>query len=132
MRVGATISDEHMNLLRATLPQIQVSPKYSWPLADSNLRAPAKKQLLTALANYKNDGTPWDFSATRCGRIGCSMAQSELASGQKLLYCSKCKVTMYCCKDCQAQDWKSHKITCKIPQEETTNESASSWRLLNV
>lgn len=31
----------------------------------------------------------------------------------KLLCCSLCKAEMYCCKDCQLADWKTHKILCK-------------------
>ena len=26
--------------------------------------------------------------------------------------CGKCSVMLYCCKDCQIQDWPQHKLTC--------------------
>jgi len=29
------------------------------------------------------------------------------------LWCSKCKSTCYCSKDCQAKDWPDHKLNCK-------------------
>ena len=27
--------------------------------------------------------------------------------------CSRCKLTYYCCVECQKEDWKSHSKTCK-------------------
>ncbi|KAJ8963835.1 hypothetical protein NQ314_005350 [Rhamnusium bicolor] len=31
---------------------------------------------------------------------------------ENLLRCARCKVTLYCSKDHQKQDWKKHKVTC--------------------
>jgi len=42
----------------------------------------------------------------------CSKLELEMASGSKLLTCSKCKSVRYCSKECQRKDWKQHKKTC--------------------
>lgn len=41
----------------------------------------------------------------------CFISQAE---GAKLSRCSRCKVEMYCSKECQKQAWKSHKEKCDI------------------
>src|SRR6266536_1485062 len=85
MRVGATIAPQHMDVLRSSYTKIHVSPKYSLPIADSGFRAPAKRQFEIALAKYKNDGTPFNFNATRCQTMACLKDQDELPGEQKLM-----------------------------------------------
>lgn len=36
---------------------------------------------------------------------------------ENLLRCARCKITFYCSKDHQKQDWKKHKITCLKSQK---------------
>ncbi|GJQ78350.1 Hph [Trypoxylus dichotomus] len=43
-------------------------------------------------------------------------------SGENLLRCSRCKVTHYCSRDHQKQDWKKHKTVC---QENTVQVESS-------
>jgi hypothetical protein len=38
--------------------------------------------------------------------------------GEKLLQCSGCQETSYCCPEHQASDWKSHKGLCKQRRKE--------------
>lgn len=33
--------------------------------------------------------------------------------------CSKCHVTKYCSRECQQQDWSTHKIKCKSSSKST-------------
>jgi len=37
--------------------------------------------------------------------------------GVKLKYCSVCKSTSYCSRECQVKDWKNHKMECKTMKE---------------
>jgi hypothetical protein len=43
----------------------------------------------------------------------CANAVCESGQSDKLLTCAGCKSVKYCSKDCQKQDWKTHKIPCK-------------------
>lgn len=41
----------------------------------------------------------------------CKKTATELNT-TNLKNCAKCKVTLYCCRDCQKADWKAHKKVC--------------------
>ena len=42
--------------------------------------------------------------------------------------CSRCKVAAYCSEACQRRDWRTHKATCRAPEdEEDDNATSSSW-----
>lgn len=118
MRVGATISPSNMDLVRSSIPKIQVSPKYSLAFCDSNFRGPAKVQIEGALARYKNDGTPYDFYADRCEGPHCGKAVEDLAGCRGLQKCGKCKEALYCSKECQTGAWIVHKKSCKTPEQQ--------------
>ncbi|MAD87401.1 MAG: hypothetical protein CL912_30955 [Deltaproteobacteria bacterium] len=95
MRLGATIEPVHMDLLRDSYTKIDVSPKYSFVLADSGFRAPMKEQFEISLAKYKNDGTPYNFDAIRCENMPCSKENNELVEGKTLKKCGKCLVSIF-------------------------------------
>ncbi|TVY44610.1 hypothetical protein LSUB1_G001182 [Lachnellula subtilissima] len=40
----------------------------------------------------------------------CNIIETD---DRKLLTCGRCKKTRYCSKDCQAENWETHKSTCK-------------------
>jgi hypothetical protein len=61
MRVGATITHEHMELLQNVHKKIPVAKGYTLPIFDLGFRADGAAQFQDALNGYKNDGTPWDF-----------------------------------------------------------------------
>ena len=44
-------------------------------------------------------------------RFTCATCKKTAYKGMKK--CSRCKTTYYCSRDCQGQDWKQHKLTCK-------------------
>lgn len=136
MRVGATIEPKYIDLLRSIYTKIPVSPKYAMPLGDSGFRRPMRDQFEIALAHYKNEGTPYNFDASRCENKPCSKDKDELDEGRTLKKCGKCKEVVYCSKECQAADWSKHKKGCKTPewraaQEERLNVSRP-WTSLNV
>ncbi|CZT50119.1 uncharacterized protein RSE6_11051 [Rhynchosporium secalis] len=112
----------HMELLRNSYPKIHVSPKYSLPLSDHGFRAPMKKQFKIALAHYKNNGTPFDFDATRYESMECGKEKSDLAKGEELKKCGKCHVVFYCDKECQVKDWYKHKKGCMTPEKRAAKE----------
>ncbi|TVY20425.1 hypothetical protein LARI1_G001024 [Lachnellula arida] len=43
----------------------------------------------------------------------CAVCNIIETDDRKLLTCARCKKTRYCSKDCQAENWESHKSTCK-------------------
>ena len=42
----------------------------------------------------------------------CGVWQTH--SSKKLERCSKCQLAYYCCKECQKNDWKKHKVSCGV------------------
>ncbi|KAJ8944949.1 hypothetical protein NQ318_013097 [Aromia moschata] len=50
-----------------------------------------------------SSGTAGEVTTNTCSLCGIS---------ENLLRCSRCKVTFYCSKDHQKQDWKKHKVVC--------------------
>lgn len=38
-------------------------------------------------------------------------------TGVNLSRCSRCKDTFYCSRDCQKEDWSSHKVKCVPPSQ---------------
>ncbi|TVY42154.1 hypothetical protein LOCC1_G005789 [Lachnellula occidentalis] len=43
----------------------------------------------------------------------CTVCNIIETDGRKLLTCTRCKKTRYCSKNCQADNWGTHKSTCK-------------------
>lgn len=37
--------------------------------------------------------------------------------------CARCKKVFYCSRECQTKDWKTHKLECKAPDQETSKTS---------
>ena len=46
-------------------------------------------------------------NSVRCGSCDKTLSQSEAK------VCGKCKIVAYCSRDCQLEDWKVHKSSCK-------------------
>lgn len=42
----------------------------------------------------------------------CGKAEDEVAGGNGLQQCGRCKKVRYCGRNCQAEDWKAHKPFC--------------------
>jgi len=46
----------------------------------------------------------------------CNYCKKE-GESIKLYKCSRCKISEYCSKECQTNDWKVHKLECQKPPE---------------
>ena len=44
----------------------------------------------------------------------------------KLSLCSQCRNAQYCCKACQKQDWKEHKLVCGALRQQRETEKAEA------
>jgi hypothetical protein len=64
--------------------------------------------------SFQKCDTPREYVAeddeihVRCAKDGCYSYTPE-----KLRQCSKCKVVLYCSRDCQVSDWPNHRKFCK-------------------
>ncbi|ORY66277.1 uncharacterized protein BCR38DRAFT_408232 [Pseudomassariella vexata] len=121
MRLGATIEEHHIRAMKVLRPQL--------PTLYLQI------QLATALAQYKNNGTPWvlgsalfdDFKNSDWKFQGYGHSEDEKPFAEEyikrcltcendegaLLRCSRCNVARYCNKECQRQDWRLHQGVCK-------------------
>ena len=71
---------------------------------------------------------PPKIAANDCGPITkpavaskagvCCVCGAAPGAGQKLKRCTACKCVSYCSRECQTQDWPSHKGDCKRLKEE--------------
>jgi len=141
MQLGAKISPEDRSHLLEILPSIESRPGYAMPLGDEGFRDPGKAQFKAALDLYV-DGQPRDFFAPRlvlasnpnreisanmiCSCYNCGKTSADLASISQecdthLKTCSRClkhqKKSYYCGRECQKENWKSHKAICKPPMQ---------------
>lgn len=51
----------------------------------------------------------------------CYFCQNIIKTGLKL--CSRCKITLYCSKECQKAHWKKHKVYCEPYDNKDANHS---------
>lgn len=63
-----------------------------------------------------------------CAYLGCTRLKQSLKTPLKRgKLCAGCGIVRYCSIDCQKVDWKEHKVTCKLIQEDTASvESAKA------
>ncbi|KAI1459091.1 hypothetical protein F4805DRAFT_100905 [Annulohypoxylon moriforme] len=130
MELGVKIKRLHLDyihILRSWLPTME-----------------QQLQLLTALEEYKNDGTPWISGSKNLAEVQSSKTDSGLLDplwysglghsadeeptaemsnkscltcGDRecdLRRCSRCKMARYCGKECQYHDWVVHKRVCEV------------------
>ena len=57
----------------------------------------------------------------KCGNGECK----HNSIGLKLSECTGCFAVKYCSRDCQVQDWSSHKVFCKAKQKQKQEENDS-------
>jgi hypothetical protein len=43
----------------------------------------------------------------------CQVCEKGKAEGIKLSFCKSCRSVSYCSRECQKEDWKTHKVICK-------------------
>ncbi|KDR81037.1 hypothetical protein GALMADRAFT_241659 [Galerina marginata CBS 339.88] len=56
--------------------------------------------------------------------VGCSNCQRPESDSVKLRKCAKCKMILYCSKECQTRDWPTHKSHCKIAADQKVHTIA--------
>ncbi|EED16617.1 MYND domain protein, putative [Talaromyces stipitatus ATCC 10500] len=58
---------------------------------------------------------------------GCKKSSTSLS--QPLKCCARCKETLYCSRECQTADWKTHKKSCnKAPRPSLSGNMIDSER----
>jgi hypothetical protein len=94
---------------------------------DGPINEKAKSGLarLQSLARLSNDNYGSECNVIKTCRR-CEKLETQMGNS-KLMKCQRCKITYYCSKECQAADWKSHKIMCK--EMASGNESRSTFKL---
>jgi hypothetical protein len=58
-----------------------------------------------------------------CGRGVCKTEHATLV-------CSKCRVQVYCSKDCQREDFHRHKVCCRTPEAAESMKDEGLWKNL--
>src|SRR4051812_5588564 len=137
MRVGATIEDKYVQVLRSVTPRLMDG---------------MRQQMQEALKHYRNDGKPYRFRSRGlietvnvksgawvedrtkfCQAPGCGLMAHELGDDE-LKLCKACKEVAYCGKECQKADWKEHKKTCGKPKPTPAPRPASAGgiQMINV
>lgn len=64
-----------------------------------------------------------------CNR--CRATMVTLGEGTGLLRCSKCKLTLYCSRTCQSEDWVYHKKWCAAFVKSGVNPKKALWSPLD-
>ena len=57
----------------------------------------------------------------RCALAGCGTKEAHPAHFKS---CAACRIVVYCSKECQAEDWASHKKACKAARKAAAEEEA--------
>lgn len=67
------------------------------------------RRLLGAMVQGPTVTKPGDLHTFGEESNCCNLCKDRL---KPLMSCSQCKVTKYCCRECQKKDWKEHKKNC--------------------
>ena len=70
-----------------------------------------------AVTQVSNDVTAADQQSSEVRRV-CLNCKSFPAPGDKLRYCGRCQVTVYCSKQCAQTHWAEHKLMCKSTRKD--------------
>jgi hypothetical protein len=54
------------------------------------------------------------YKPTRSKRAQKEGKEAQEPALEQTMYCGRCKLTTYCSRECQNQDWKKHRAVCKI------------------
>ena len=65
-----------------------------------------------AHANGSNGKETTGNALPELGAARCDRCKKKESADLKLLVCSRCKKAVYCSRECQKSDWKTHKLRC--------------------
>ena len=92
-------------------------PKTSDDTGHSFMRKIDLEASLTEFASNKHKKVsagdsrlPLQQATNHCFNLKCSKPETEVPGGLKR--CTRCKIAVYCSRDCQAKHWKDHRSTC--------------------
>jgi len=71
---------------------------------------------------------PASGDSRECGYCGVS----EETHGKALAACARCKLVVYCCRDCQAAHWKAGHKQCCVAKADRTPAAAAAAALLGL
>lgn len=103
--------DAERVLSRALQIRREIEPAFDAAVTRENLGAVYEmKGNLEAAREMRQRGRPHQVA---CGNYDCTGSMYSYTK-RELAKCSQCKCVFYCCKTCQAADWKArHKNYCK-------------------
>lgn len=58
-----------------------------------------------------------------CVNPGCQLPGNKVARNA-MMYCTRCSLANYCCRECQVQDWKRHRRECSEYNKNKSNSEA--------
>ncbi len=105
-------------------PPVLEQLKVQFASLHANPRAlKSRKDLDSVQVEIQGDPTSkLKHSCLKCGN------REKKDGGGKLMKCARCKSVSYCSRECQREDWKEHKVYCKIaaqPKEKISNQGCS-------
>ncbi|KAG0001555.1 hypothetical protein BGZ79_004498 [Entomortierella chlamydospora] len=84
----------------------ELSDQYNIPIVRKGLFPP--QTLSSTIFFFAQDAYPQGFQV--CSHPDCCLPEKDEVKHKK---CSRCKKAVYCSKDCQNDDWKTHKKNCQ-------------------
>ncbi|KAF9173193.1 hypothetical protein BGX21_005547 [Mortierella sp. AD011] len=84
----------------------ELSDQYNIPIVRKGLVPP--QTLSSTIFFFAQDAYPQGFQV--CSHPDCCLPERDEVKHKK---CSRCKNAVYCSKDCQNDDWKTHKKNCQ-------------------
>lgn len=69
------------------------------------------------MEEVNDPGKPAVLQSKLDGNESCAYCEAKESEGKKLKRCGGCGIPVYCCKECQERDWRSHKPLCKATKK---------------
>jgi hypothetical protein len=76
---------------------------------------------ITVVGPCMKEHMAYNKDPKHCGHGGCRTQHATLV-------CSKCKVQVYCSKDCQQKDFHRHKACCRTPEAAESMKDEGLWK----
>jgi hypothetical protein len=94
-------------VLQKYATRMAISPVFAVPYVEDCFPRDMPKREVHSLSGLSAlEGLP------RCRKCGSEKKKVDGEAVEPLLTCTRCRVARYCSKECQKQDWKTHKGDC--------------------